>query len=190
MVEASLWVLWAWVVGITSIFLLIGVFVHYGVLEENSPGWLGAVGSLGAVFAAVFIASHQSREQAKVRRSKERVVEVVVTELAERASMVASDLFQSFEIMRRGTTTSQRELLVRSEYYLSAIQGISLAELPRPEMVEPFLIIRGSLEQSILQARLLIESKEIDSLRGLIILNESSNAIREALGRLRMKPSS
>lgn len=182
----TVWWLWLLMLGIPTLWLLVGVFVHFGVLDKDSPGWVQAVGSIAAVFAAVLIANEQGRQQARERQSKDRVVSHLVVGVAARAAAVSSLLFQSFNDLQQQVKETNEEILTTVESQVLALRGINPVDLPRPEMVEPFLRIRAAMEQSHVMANLLANGRDgyVDRLRCATAFAHNSQAVHRAAEEL------
>ncbi|WP_043309533.1 hypothetical protein [Pseudomonas sp. ML96] len=178
----TVWWVWVMVMVIPSLWLLIGVFVHFGVLNGDSPGWVQAVGSIAAVFAAVLIANKQDEQQAQERKSKDRVVSNLVVGVATRAAAVSSLLFQSFNQLQQQIDETSEEILTTVESQVLALRGINPVDLPRPEMVEPFLRIRAAMEQSYVMAGLMAKGRDgyVDRLRCATVFAHNSQAVHAA----------
>lgn len=178
--------LWLLALGIPTLWLLIGVFEHFGVLDKDSPGWVQAVGSIAAVFAAVLIANKQGRQQFQERQSKGLVVSHLVVGVAMRAAEVSSLLFRSFNELQLQVTETSEEILTTVESQVLALRGINPVDLPRPEMVEPFLRIKAAMEQSHVMASLLANGRDghVDRLRCATVFAHNSQAVYRAAKEL------
>jgi hypothetical protein len=155
-------VYWLWILtlGIPTFWLIIGVLDHFGVLDKDSPGWVQAVGSIAAVLVAVLIANRQGRQQSEERQNKDLVVTHLVVGVATRAAEVSSLLFQRFGELQQQVTETNEEILTTVESQVLALRGINPVDLPRPEMVEPFLRIKAAMEQSHVMASLLATGRD------------------------------
>lgn len=80
--EYTMWWLWLLMLGIPTLWALIGVFVHFGVLDEESPSWVQAIGSIGAIFVAIAISHEGHRKEQKKIEKAEAFEKFRVTELA------------------------------------------------------------------------------------------------------------
>ncbi|MGE8504083.1 MAG: hypothetical protein ACN6P1_17810 [Pseudomonas sp.] len=182
----TVWVLWLWIFGISTLWLLIGIFEHFGVLDTESPNWVQAIGSIAAVVAAVLVANRQGQQQAKERQNKDKVVSQLVVGVAIRAAAVSSLLFHSFSDLQQQVKETSEEILTTVESQLLALRGINPVDLPRPEMVEPFLRIRAAMEQSYVMASLLANGRDghIDRLRCATVFAHNSQAVHKAAEEL------
>ena len=138
------------------IFLAIGAlgWALFVVLDafgatQTASAWVQAVGSLSAVFTALFVANKQARDTAQARRRRDEVAMKLVCGVAVRAAAVSSLLFTNFQQMQDGDEALKTEILTTVEEQLLALRGINPIELPLPEMVEPFLKIRGHLSKAL-----------------------------------------
>lgn len=172
--------------GIPTLWLMIAVFEYFGVLDQDSPGWIQAIGSIGAVFAAVFIATHQSRQRAIEQRNRGLVVSRLVVGVATRAAGVSSLLFHSYNDLMRKVDETNEEILTLLESQVLALRGINPVDLPHPDMVEPFLKIRGAMEQSNVMAGLLVRARDghFDHLRCATVFSHNSQAVAIAAQEL------
>lgn len=182
----TVWWVWLLMLGISTLWLLVGVFVHFGVLDNDSPGWVQAVGSIAAIFVAVLIAHRQGEHQALERRNKDRVVSNLVVGVATRAAAVSSLLFHSFNDLQRQVTETNEEILTTVESQVLALRGINPVDLPSSEMVEPFLRIRAAMEQSYVMAGLLANGRDgyVDRLRCATVFAHNSQAVHKAAEEL------
>lgn len=151
---------------------------------QTASAWVQAVGSLSAVFTAVYVANKQARDTAQARRRRDEVAMKLVCGVAARAAAVSSLLFTNFQQMQDADEALKTEILTTVEEQLLALRGINPIELPLPEMVEPFLKIRGALEQSIIFAQLLSRKEVIDRMRCATVLAINSQATRIAASQL------
>lgn len=173
------------------IFLAIGAlgWALFVVLDafgatQTASAWVQAVGSLSAVFTALYVANKQARDTAHARRRRDEVAMKLVCGVAKRAAAVSSLLFTNFQQMQNGDEALKTEILTTVEEQLLALRGINPIELLLPEMVEPFLKIRGALEQSIIFAQLLSRKELIDQMRCATVLAMNSQATRIAASQL------
>ncbi|MFK3680657.1 hypothetical protein [Pseudomonas sp. NPDC088890] len=178
--------LWLLALGIPTLWLLIGVFEHFGVLDRDSPGWVQAVGSIAAVLAAVLIANKQGRQQSQERQSKDLVVSHLVVGVATRAAEVSNLLFMSFNDLQQQVAETNEEILTTVESQVLSLRGINPVDLPRPEMVEPFLRIKAAMEQSHVMASLLANGRDghVDRLRCATVFAHNSQAVHKAAKEL------
>ncbi|MBA6101718.1 hypothetical protein [Pseudomonas monteilii] len=183
----TVWWLWLLIMGIPTLWLLVGTFEHFGVLDTDSPGWVQAIGSIAAVFAAVLIANRQGQQQIRERQSRDKVVSLIVVDVAMRAAAVSSLLFQSFNELQQQVMETNEEILTTVESQVLALRGIDLVDLPRPEMVEPFLRIRAAMEQSHVMANLLAKGRDgyVDRLRCATTFAHNSQIVHGAAEELR-----
>lgn len=182
----TVWWLWLLMLGIPALWLLIGIFAHFGVLDKESPDWVQAVGSIAAVFAAVLVANRQGQQQVRERQNKDRVVSHLVVGVAKRAAAVSSLLFQSFNDLQQQVKETNEEILTTVESSVLALRGINPVDLPRPEMVEPFLRIRAAMEQSHVMTNLLANGRDgyVDRLRCATAFAHNSQAVHKAAEEL------
>ncbi|WLI13441.1 MULTISPECIES: hypothetical protein [Pseudomonas] len=178
--------MWLLILGIPTLWLMVGVFVHFGVLDKDSPGWVQAIGSIAAIFVAVLITHRQGEQQTMERRNKDRVVSNLIVGVATRAAAVASLLFHSFNDLQLQVQETNEEILTTVESQVLALRGINPMDLPRPEMVEPFLRIRAIMEQSYVMAGLLAKGRDgyVDRLRCATVFAHNSQAARIAAEEL------
>lgn len=151
--------------------------------SSEAPAWFQAVGSVAAVFAALTVANKQARDTAHAQRVRDEVVFNLVVGIAKRADEATSLLFREFQTLHETDKAAKIEILTEVEEHLSAIRSIDPVELPLPAMVEPFLIIRGTLEKSVVMARLLSEP-DVDHLRCATVLQISSQRVHLASTQL------
>lgn len=135
---------------VVCIFLAIGAlgWALFVVLDafgatQTASAWGQAVGSLSAVFTALYVANKQARDTAHARRRRDEVAMKLVCGVAKRADAVSSLLFTNFQQIQNGDEALKTEILTTVEEQLLALRGINPIELPLPEMVEPFLKING-----------------------------------------------
>ncbi|WP_454842505.1 hypothetical protein [Pseudomonas hormoni] len=172
-----------WLLSPLSVLLVVGGLAW--VFKQNdAPAWFQVIGSLGAVVTALVVANKQARDTAQARRAKDEVVYRLVCGVADRAAAVSSLLFRNFDMIQSDDKAARVEIMTTVEEQLLAMRGINPVDLPLPEMVEPFLIIRGALEQSVVMARLLSDTGVIDRLRCATTLSMNSQAIHQAARKL------
>ena len=182
----TVWWVWLLLLGISTLWLMIGVFIHFGVLDKDSPGWVQAIGSIAAIFVAVLVAHRQGEQQTLERLNKDRVVSNLIVGVATRAASVASLLFHSFNDLQMQVQETNDEILTTVESQVLALRGINPMDLPRPEMVEPFLRIRAIMEQSYVMAGLLANGRDghVDRLRCATVFAHNSQAAHIAAADL------
>ncbi|PNG36711.1 hypothetical protein A1395_30645 [Pseudomonas protegens] len=151
---------------------------------RDAPAWIQAVGSIAAVAAALLVANAQTRETTKARRTRDEVIFRLVRSVAAKAAKATMHLFQSFETLHSGDRAARAQLLSDFEQQLFIVRGIDPIELPMAEMVEPFLNMRGAMEQSIVLAKLLAEDGLIDRLACATTLSISSQVVNCEAERL------
>ncbi|WP_223462679.1 MULTISPECIES: hypothetical protein [unclassified Pseudomonas] len=139
---------------------------------------------MAAVVTALVVANKQARDTAQARRTNDEVVFRLDCGVATRAAAVSSLLFQNFDTIQSNDKAARVEIMTTVEEQLLAMRGINPVDLPLPDMVEPFLVIRGALEQSVVMARLLSDTGTIDRLRCATTLSMNSQAIHDAARKL------
>jgi len=172
-----------WLLSPLGVLLVVGGAV-LAFMQKDAPAWFQVIGSLAAVITALVVANKQARDTAQARRSKDEVVFRLVCGVAERAAAVSSLLFQNFDTIQSNDKAARVEIMTTVEEQLLAMRGINPVDLPLPDMVEPFLVIRGALEQSVVMARLLSDTGMIDRLRCATTLSMNSQAIHQAARKL------
>ncbi|MDF2395811.1 hypothetical protein GWQ44_09710 [Pseudomonas sp. 3MA1] len=180
---ASIWVVWG-VIAIGALgWALFAVLDAFG-LKQEAAAWLQAFGGIAAVCAAFYIGNKQTKDAIAVRDAKQHVVVQLVLCVTSRAAAVSSLLFQSFTEMQSENIALKTEIMTSVEEQLMALKGINPVDFPSQEMVEPFLVIRGALEQSIVFARLLAEGDAKDVMRCAYVFSTNSQAINIAAQKL------
>ncbi|NWB30689.1 hypothetical protein [Pseudomonas gingeri] len=173
---ASIWVVWAILAAGAlgwSFFVVLDAFD----LKKDAAAWLQAVGGIAAVFAAFYVGNKQARDAVAARHQRQVVVFQLVCSVADRAASASHLLFQSFNDMQSSDTALNAEIITTVEAQLMALNGISPVDLPLPDMVEPFLVIRGALEQSVVFARLLSDGSQKDVMRCATVFSKNSQLI-------------
>ncbi len=178
----TLWWGWSLLVGATTLFVLIGVFAHFHVLDQESSGWVQAIGSIAAIFTAVVIANRQGEQQIQAHRTKDQVIINLVMEVATRAAAASHALFVGFDDLQKQNKETSEEILTAIESQVLALRGINPADLPKPEMVEPFLKLRAIMEQNHVMAGLLANGRDgyVDKLRCATVFAHNSQAANAA----------
>lgn len=151
---------------------------------QTASAWVQAIGSISAVFTAMYVANKQARESAQALRRRDDVAMKLVCRVATRAAEVSSLLFSNFGQMQSGDTDFNTEILTTVEEQLLVLRGINPIEMPRPDMVEPFLKIRGALEQSIIFAQMLSRKEVVDHMRCATVFSINSQVIHNAATEL------
>lgn len=169
-------------VGTTTLFVLIGVFAHFHVLDQESSGWVQAIGSIAAIFAAIAIANRQGEQQIRAHKTKDQVMMSLVIGVATRAAAASHALFIGFDDLQKQNKETNEEVLTAIESQVLALRGINATDLPKPEMVEPFLKLRGIMEQNHVLAGLLANGRDgyVDKLRCAVVFAHNSQAANEA----------
>lgn len=175
-VVLCLWVLAGFMILIFLLLFLLDMFDA----KLDAPAWVQAIGSIAAVLVAVIIANKESRNALRAKRQQREVVFRLVNGVAHRTAQASRLLFQNFQVLHEGDKAAQVEVLAAVEEHLLAMRGINPVDLPMAEMVEPFLKIRGALEQSVVMARLLSETQVVDRIRCATALVNSSQIINLA----------
>lgn len=173
---ASVWVVWFFLsIGALgwSLFVVLDAFD----LRQDAAEWLQAFGGIAAVAAAFYIGNKQTRDTVLARRERHQVIFELVCGVTKRAADVSGLLFQNFGDMQSGDVALETEIITTIEAQLMALKGVNPVELPLPEMVEPFLVIRGALEQSVVFARLLSDGTKKDVLRCATVFANNSQII-------------
>lgn len=166
--------------------LCIGVVITLllkGWSSESAAAWVQAIGGIAAVGAAFYIGNKQARDTARARRQRDEVIFRLVCGIAKRAAEVSHVLFVNFDSLHESDTAKRVEVLTEAEEHLLAMKVVSPIDLPLPEMVEPFMAIRGALEKATVMARLLSEP-QVDRMRCATVLAHSSQKIRIAADAL------
>lgn len=103
-----------------------------------------------------------------------------------RAAEVSSLLFRSFNELQLQVTETSEEILTTVESQVLALRGINPVDLPRPEMVEPFLRIKAAMEQSHVMASLLANGRDghVDRLRCATVFAHNSQAVHKSAKEL------
>lgn len=182
----TLWWGWTLLVGAATLFVLIGIFAHFHVLDQESSGWVQAIGSIAAVFTAVLIANRQGEQQIQAHRTKEQVIMNLVVGVATRAAAASHALFLGFVDLQKQQKETSEEILITIESQVLALRGINPVDLPKPEMVEPFLRLRAIMEQNHVMAGLLANGRDgyIDQLRCATVFSHNSQAATAAASEL------
>ncbi|WPE29277.1 hypothetical protein PshuTeo1_50430 [Pseudomonas hunanensis] len=178
----TLWWGWSMLLGATTLFVLIGLFAHFHVLDQESSGWVQAIGSIAAIFTAVVIANRQGEQQIQAQRTKDQVMMSLVTGVATRAAAASHALFVGFDGLEKQNKETNEEILTAIESQVLALRGINPADLPKPEMVEPFLKLRAIMEQKHVMAGLLANGRVgyVDKLRCATVFAHNSQAANVA----------
>lgn len=180
---ASIWVVWFFLaIGALgwSLFVVIEAFN----VKKDAAAWLQAFGGIAAVGAAFYIGNKQTRDAMAARRERHEVIFELVRSVTDRAATVSSLLFHSFGDVQSGDIALKTEIIATVEAQLMALKGINPVDLPLPEMVEPFLVIRGALDQSVVFARLLSDGTNKDAMRCATVFSHNSQAISIAARQL------
>ncbi|GGK15052.1 hypothetical protein GCM10009103_07670 [Pseudomonas koreensis] len=154
-----------------------------GWSSESAAAWVQAIGGIAAVGAAFYIGNKQARDTARARRQRDEVIFRLVCGIAKRAAEVSHVLFVNFDSLHESDTAKRVEVLTEAEEHLMAMKVVSPVDLPLPEMVEPFMAIRGALEKATVMARLLSEP-QVDRMRCATVLAHSSQKIKIAADAL------
>lgn len=130
-----------------AVWLVTSALHATGALNsDDAPAWVQAVGSIGAIIAAMWIAGRQQREQMKVNRRRERVVATVAIEIAERAAtgMMLTDTV----VANRPSIgkISIEDCISYMDRELKAISRLDLAALPHHDMVRSVLQLISNIE--------------------------------------------
>lgn len=172
-----------WLISPVGAVAVIGTLVLI-FKQPDAPAWFQVIGSLAAVVTALIVANKQARDIAKARRNRDEVVFRLVCGVAKRAAAVSSLLFQNFDTMQSSDRAARTEIMTTVEEQALAMRGINPVDLPLPDMVEPFLIIRGALEKSVVMAQLLSDGSAVDVLKCVTTLSHNSQAVNMAAVKL------
>ncbi|WP_400518330.1 hypothetical protein [Pseudomonas aeruginosa] len=178
---ASIWVVWGFL-SLAALGWGLQVVITATGIREGMAAWVQAIGSVGAIVAAIFVSIRQSRDQASEKEKKKQVITAYVLEVSTQCAAVSSALAQSFstdEARLEQTTT-----LASAEERLLALRGINPADFPDPEMVQLFMILRGAMERAVLMATLIAKAKDCDTLACMAALTHDSQAIRDVSMKL------
>ena len=160
-----------------SLFLGVSItLLLEGWSSESAAAWVQALGGIAAVGAAFYIGNKQARDMARARRQRDEVIFRLVCGIAKRAAEVSHVLFVNFDSLHESDTAKRIEVLTEAEEHLMAMKVVNPVDLPLPDMVEPFMAIRGALEKATVMARLLSEPN-VDRLRCATVLAHSSQKI-------------
>ncbi|HFH4096062.1 hypothetical protein [Pseudomonas aeruginosa] len=178
---ASIWVVWGFL-SLAALGWGLQVVITATDIREGMAAWVQAIGSVGAIVAAIFVSIRQSRDQDSEKEKKKQVITAYVLEVSTQCAAVSSALAQSFstdEARLEQTTT-----LASAEERLLALRGINPADFPDPEMVQLFMILRGAMERAVLMATLIAKAKDCDTLACKAALTHDSQAIRDVSMKL------
>ncbi|WP_143490691.1 hypothetical protein [Pseudomonas aeruginosa] len=178
---ASIWVVWGFL-SLAALGWGLQVVITATGIREGMAAWVQAIGSVGAIVAAIFVSIRQSRDQASEKEKKKQVITAYVLEVSTQCAAVSSALAQSFstdEARLEQTTT-----LASAEERLLALRGINPADFPDPEVVQLFMILRGAMERAVLMATLIAKAKDCDTLACKAALTHDSQAIRDVSMKL------
>lgn len=107
---------------------------------EHHPGvasWVQAVGSVGAIGIAIWIASSQRRSQIRSERKKEKLVLDLIKTIAVRADRIVSNMSASSM-----TLSGQMNLITG---LCVSLEKIDLLNLPAENMLEPTCNLRDAM---------------------------------------------
>lgn len=162
MKEWSIWALWWLLFGGAGLWLLVGsvaYWVKHDWLPNDTAVWVQALGSvltiLVAAWAAIYSASRQQAAQDEAINDRVAVLSTALEESARRALRWNSSLIEIFERDLMITNRGDFETLIGNlESEREQIQSIRISELPKPEMIKPFLKLITLLKGSAKVARL------------------------------------
>lgn len=182
---ASIWVVWVFL-AIGALGWALFMVLDFFEVKEHAAAWVQAVGAIAAIAGAFLIANRQSRQQAQDRRNKDLVVHHLVVDVANRAAGVSHLLFMNFNELQQQVIETSEEILMTVESQVLALRGINPVDLPRSEMVAPFLRIKAAMEQSYVMAGLLAKGRDgyIDRLRCATTFSINSQAVAIAAREL------
>ncbi|EQM66086.1 hypothetical protein L682_27155 [Aquipseudomonas alcaligenes OT 69] len=167
---ASLWVIW--------FFLAIGALGGgtFAVLDffdakKEAAGWVQAIGSIGAILVAVWIAWEKDRRDDAKEAKKELVILQAIQLIAEGGKDVAEKLTAhhvAFDV--RAGFDQAREV---TGIYIDQLNAIHIVSLPDPEMVKAYFYLVGAMRDLEIKLREL----ELRAGRGLGDLGERCSRV-------------
>lgn len=130
---------------------------------ESHPGlasWVQAVGSVVAIFVAIYIANGQFRKALTDRKEQEKVVIAGLISLADRAAYAVERMHRNVSPIKR---SAEDVAYVKSS--LASFVAIDLMKLLNAGALEQVLIVRANLEVALQQEALCHEIYESESAR-------------------------
>lgn len=173
---ASIWVVWGFL-SLAALGWGLQVVITATGIREGMAAWVQAIGSVGAIVAAIFVSIRQSRDQASEKEKKKQVITAYVLEVSTQCAAVSSALAKSFSTDKARLV--QTTTLASAEERLLALRGINPADFPDPEMVQLFMILRGAMERAVLMATLIAKAKDCDTVACMAALTHDSQTIRD-----------
>lgn len=147
---ASLWVIW--------FFLAIGVLgggtfavLDYFDAKREAAGWAQAIGSIGAILVAIWIAWEKDRRDDAREAKKELVILQAIQLIAEGAKSVAEQL-RSVNV-RFDVRTGFDQAREVASIYIDQLNAIHIASLPDPEMVKSYFRLMATMQDLEIRLR-------------------------------------
>lgn len=147
---ASIWCVWAFL-AVGSIGWALFVVLKYFDAVKDASSWIQAFGSVLAIFAAVWVASNQSRQLQVQQHQKKIVLLRSLLVLSARAFRVCEGLI-SYDI----DSYLSSDNLVRG--LNKSFGGINILELPDPRLIDLVCSIGECMQE--IQERLVDEQNE------------------------------
>ena len=75
LIEPTVWVIWGLVVGGAGLWVIVGSIGYFGKegwLPDDTAGWVQAIGSIGAILAAIWISGGERRHREKIEKDWRR----------------------------------------------------------------------------------------------------------------------
>ncbi|MFJ7884568.1 hypothetical protein ACIQYF_13910 [Pseudomonas sp. NPDC096917] len=145
--EPTLWAVWGLLVGGAALWVAvgsIGFFSKSGWLPSDSSGWIQAMGSVVAIFVAIYIASSESRRLKKERTEHERVLISGLISMTHNAALAVERLHANISPNSRSA-----EDVAYVESSLASFMSIDLLKLPSEKTLIEVLKVRSTLEVAL-----------------------------------------
>lgn len=140
----------AWVVG--AVWLIAVICVGLDTFLQLKPGdmsgWVQAIGSIAAIISAIVIAGRQTRREQAAKRHDQRVMVMIVLDIAKRCNEVASAEKPVHRPTVYDTAIGRKnhELEKIEKLYLE-LQGLELPAVGSPGVVLATIELRGAVNE-------------------------------------------
>lgn len=143
--------------GAVAVFAAVWVLMLAVDNGETGAQWVDAIGSVGAILAAAWIAS-SDRRAARFRDDQRAQVVCIAIERLVNAALLDMDLLnqamaQYPEVVTSSSPEFIRDRVARVELRLQELKGVDLMQLPTPEVVGAVIGIVTVFEGSLFKAK-------------------------------------
>lgn len=181
---------------IATVAILVYVISRKGFASAEAAAWLQALGSVGAIWGAVWIAqAAEGRAETKSRREAAGSLQIVsdVASHAHQTLAVAADDFADRHRRMFGTSRNYAAQIAALNDAASALQSLSLERIPpQSGIVTNVMTLRRTLLEAVEALRAAVMEPDAGSLLNLLeetaeecanTIASGARALREELGR-------